>query len=111
LVLLTIECDSSAILEAVVMGSDAVSMMCPFMLDTELSGGQLVMLPDLDLGIRARFGAAWIAGRTVSSATSAFVELLQRTTRRCMHWLRAMGRRFAAAGQRIRAAGSHPSTR
>lgn len=74
---LTIECDSSAILKGVVMGSDAVSMMCPFMLDVELSGGQLVTLPDLDLGIRARFGAAWIAGRTVSSATSAFVELLQ----------------------------------
>lgn len=74
---LTIQCDSSAVLKAVVMDSDAVSMMSVFMLEVELAGGQLVVLPDLDLGIRARFGAAWIAGRTVSSATSAFVELLQ----------------------------------
>lgn len=74
---LTIECDSSPMLKAVVMGSDAVSMMCPFMLDVELAGGQLVVLRDLDLGIRARFGAAWIAGRTVSAATSTFVDLLQ----------------------------------
>ena len=74
---LTIQCDSSAVLKAVVMDSDAVSMMSRFMLDVELAGGQLVILPDLDLGIRARFGAAWISGRTVSSATSAFVELLQ----------------------------------
>jgi DNA-binding transcriptional LysR family regulator len=74
---LTIQCDSSAVLKAVVMESDAVSMMSRFMLEVELAGGQLVVLPDLDLGIRARFGAAWIAGRTVSSATSAFVGLLQ----------------------------------
>lgn len=74
---LTIQCDSSAVLKAVVMDSDAVSMMASFMLEVELAGGQLVVLPDLDLGIRARFGAAWISGRTVSSATSAFVELLR----------------------------------
>ena len=59
------------------MDSDAVSLMSPFMLDVELAGGQLVTLPDLDLGIRARFGTAWMSGRTVSSATLAFVELLQ----------------------------------
>lgn len=74
---LTIQCDSSAVLKAVVMGSDAVSMMSSFMLDVELAAGLVVILPDLDLGIRARFGAAWIAGRTVSSATLAFLELLQ----------------------------------
>jgi DNA-binding transcriptional LysR family regulator len=74
---LAIQCDSSAVLKAVVMGSDAVSMMSGFMLDVEWAGGQLVILPDLDLGLRARFGAAWMAGRTVSGATSRFIELLQ----------------------------------
>ncbi len=74
---LTVECDSSAVLKDVVMNSDAVSMMSPFMLEVELAAGRLVLLPDLDLGIRARFGAAWVAGRTVSSATAAFVALLQ----------------------------------
>ena len=74
---LTIQCDSSAVLKSVVMGSDAVTMLSSFMFDVELAGGQLVFLPDLDLGIRARFGAAWIAGRTVSSATLAFVDLLR----------------------------------
>jgi DNA-binding transcriptional LysR family regulator len=74
---LAIQCDSSAVLKAVVMDSDAVSLMSAFMLDVELAGGKLVILPDLDLRIRARFGAAWISGRTVSSATSAFVDLLQ----------------------------------
>jgi DNA-binding transcriptional LysR family regulator len=74
---LTIQCDSLAVLKAVVMDSDAISMMSPFMLDVELAGGRLVVLTDPDLGIRARFGAAWISGRTVSSATAAFVDLLR----------------------------------
>jgi DNA-binding transcriptional LysR family regulator len=59
------------------MGSDAVTMMSPFMLEVESAGGQLVILREPDLGIRACFGAAWLAGRTVSSATTAFVELLR----------------------------------
>jgi DNA-binding transcriptional LysR family regulator len=73
---LTIQCDSSAVLKAVAMDSDAISMMTPFMLPVELAGGQLVVLRDLDLGIPARFGAAWISGRTVSTATTAFLEIL-----------------------------------
>ncbi len=74
---LTIQCDSSAVLKSVVMDSDAVTMMGPFMLDVERAGGQLVILQQPDLGIRARFGAAWLAGRTLSNASAAFIELLK----------------------------------
>ena len=74
---LKIECDSATVLKAIVMNSDATTMMNSFMLEAELDSGQMVILPDLDLGISACFGVAWISGRTLSGAAAAFVDLLQ----------------------------------
>jgi DNA-binding transcriptional LysR family regulator len=75
---LGLECDSAPLLKDVVMQSDGVAMMYRFMIERELAAGQLVALTKLELGVSARFGAGWIAGRTVSAAAGTFVELLRR---------------------------------
>lgn len=74
---MTIQCDSSALLKSIVMQSDAISMMNRFMIERELAQGELVALNNLDLGMQTRYGAAWFAGRTVSSAMAVFLELLR----------------------------------
>jgi hypothetical protein len=43
-------------------------LMSPFMCGMILTCGRLVFLPDLDLGIRARFSGGWVAGHAVSDA-------------------------------------------
>lgn len=75
---LTIECDSSNLLKSILADSDAVSMMPRFMIDKELASGLLTHLPDLDLGLSARFGAGWLRQRSLSGAGQKFIELLQR---------------------------------
>jgi len=77
--LLTLECDSGNVLKDILMHSDALSMMPRFMAQAEVQAGQLVVLPDLDvdLGQRARFGAAWLRNRSMSGAGRKFIELLR----------------------------------
>jgi len=76
--LLTLECDSGPVLKAILMHSDAVSMMPRFMVEAEVQAGQLVVLRDLgvDLGQRPRFGAAWLRHRSMSGAGRKFIALL-----------------------------------
>lgn len=75
--MLTTQCDSAAFLKNIVMDTDALAVMYPFMIRRELRSGQLVALPGMDTGISARFAVAWIAGRTVSAATRTFIDLLR----------------------------------
>jgi len=74
---LAIECDSSELLKSILAESDAVSLMPRFMIDKELAAGQLTHRPDTDLGLSARFGAAWIGQRSLSGAALKFIELLR----------------------------------
>jgi DNA-binding transcriptional LysR family regulator len=92
---LAIECDSSAVLENIVMASDAVSNMPRFIAERELSNGLLVALPGLDIGVRVQFGAAWIARRTLGGAAAKFVELLAEHDR-------ALAQPRSAAAERAR---------
>ena len=74
---LTIECDSSTVLKSILKESDAISNMPRFMCDAEVRAGALVTLPGIDLGLRARFGAAWLRQRSMSGAGQQFVALLK----------------------------------
>lgn len=73
---LAVECDSAAILKDVLRYSDAVAVMPRFIVTHELAANQLVVVPGVDLGIRARFGAAWLRKRSLSGAASKFVDML-----------------------------------
>lgn len=74
--LLTLECDSSSVLKAMLVDSDAVSMMPRFMVQTEVKAGLLTVIDGIPLGTKARFGVAWLKQRTVSGAGLKFMELL-----------------------------------
>lgn len=74
--LVTIECDSAAVLKEIVLASDAVSNMPQFMVENEIRAGLLVALPGLDIGVRLQFGAAWLARRTLGGAAGKLVDLL-----------------------------------
>lgn len=74
--LMTIECDSSSVLERVLAESDAISNMPRFMSEAEVRAGVMVRVPQIDLGLQVRFGAAWLKQRTMSGAALKFVELL-----------------------------------
>lgn len=75
--LLTIECDSSSLLRSVLQESDALSCMPRFLVADDIAQGRLAIVPGLDLGLRVRFGAAWLRGRTIGGAAAKFVELLK----------------------------------
>lgn len=74
---LTIECDSSSVLKSVLQESDALSCMPRFLVEADLAQGRLAVVSKLDLGLRVRFGAAWLRGRTIGGAAVKFVELLK----------------------------------
>lgn len=73
---LAVECDLSSLLKDVLRHSDCVSFMPTFMVSAELSAGQLACLPGVELGLRVRFGCAWLKSRTLSPITTRFIELL-----------------------------------
>jgi DNA-binding transcriptional LysR family regulator len=75
--LLTIECDSSDVLKQLLLTSDAVTLLPRFVVDADVRVGRLVTLADVDLGLRVRFGAAWLPGRTLGGAGTRFLDLLQ----------------------------------
>ena len=43
----------------------------------DLRAGPLAVVADVDLGLRVRFGAAWLRGRTLGGAGTTFLDLLQ----------------------------------
>jgi DNA-binding transcriptional LysR family regulator len=73
---LTITCDSSEVLKRILVRSDAIAPMHPFMFVDELDGGHLVVLPVAGDTIEGRYGAAWLGGRTLSAPARAFLDLL-----------------------------------
>jgi DNA-binding transcriptional LysR family regulator len=76
--LLTIQCESAPLLKEVVMESDSLAVMYPFMIERELASGLLGVLGKPALGTHVRFGLAWAAGRSLSTAASLFIELLRK---------------------------------
>lgn len=74
--LLAVECDLSGMLKDILRNSDAISFMPDFMVAPEVAAGQLARLGSVDLGLRVRFGCAWLKARTLSPAAARFMELL-----------------------------------
>ena len=75
--LLAIECDSSDVLKRLLVETDALTFMPRFLVDDEVRDGRLAVVAGFDLGLRVRFGAAWVRGRTLGGAGAAFVDLLR----------------------------------
>lgn len=67
-----ISCDSSSILKTILLNSDAISIMAPFMIEDELRSGSLVAVPGIELNLSVRFGIARVKGRTPSAPAIAF---------------------------------------
>lgn len=74
---LTVECDSASVLTAILMESDAISMLPLFMADLAVRQGQLRIMPGLSQGIQSQYGAAWLRNRSMSGPALKFLELLQ----------------------------------
>lgn len=75
--LLAVECDLASMLKDVLRHCDAVSLMPGFMVATDLAAGSLCSVSELDLGLKVRFGCAWLQARTVSPVAARFIQLLQ----------------------------------
>jgi len=74
--LLTVQCDLAGMLKDVLCHSDATALLPTFAVAQELALGLLVALPDIDMGLRVRFGCAWLSARTMSPVAERFMELL-----------------------------------
>jgi DNA-binding transcriptional LysR family regulator len=74
---LTIECDSSSVLKAILLHSDVLSMMPRFMAQAEVVSGLLDVIPMPGLGLQPTLAAAWLRRRSMSGAGRKFAELLQ----------------------------------
>ena len=74
--LMAVECDLSGMLKDVLRHSDAISLMPAFMVAAEVASGQLACVPGIELGLRVRFGCAWLKARTLSPVAARFMELL-----------------------------------
>ena len=48
-----------------------------FVVDDDLRDGRLAIVAGVDLGLRVRFGAAWLRGRTLGGPGTTFLDLLQ----------------------------------
>jgi DNA-binding transcriptional LysR family regulator len=94
----TITCDSSEVLKRILIRSNAISMMSPFMLADELRDGRLVALPYVGEGIDGRYGAAWLKGRTLSTPARVFLDLLVEDDARLAEMERSMLKDPDAAG-------------
>ena len=75
--LLTIECDSSDVLKRLLVESDALTLMPRFVVDDDVRHERLAIIAGVDLGLRVRFGAAWLRGRSLGGAGSTFLDLLR----------------------------------
>lgn len=74
---LALRCDSSTVLKDILRHSDALSLMCVFMVAEELRRGQLIAIPGLPLRTVGRFGVARLRGRTLSAPEQVFIAQLQ----------------------------------
>lgn len=72
----SITCDHFSILKTVLLNSDAVALLSPFMFAEELRAGSLVALPGIRLAIEQAYGVVRLRGRTPSEPVRVFCELL-----------------------------------
>ena len=75
--LFAIECDSSDVLKRLLVETDALTFMPRFLVADELRDGRLAIIAGFDPGLRVRFGAAWVRGRTLGGAGATFVDLFR----------------------------------
>jgi DNA-binding transcriptional LysR family regulator len=72
-----IVCDSASVLKTLVMQSDAISFMAPFMVQEEVNAGQLVLLQSARAKPEYRFGITQLKSRSPSRVMTQFVTLLK----------------------------------
>ena len=77
--LLTVECDNSEVLKRVLVETDALTFMPRYLVESDLQEGRLAVVGEFDIGLRVRIGAAWLRGRSLGGAGSAFLDLLRAT--------------------------------
>ncbi len=75
--LLTVECDNSDVLKRVLLETDAVTFMPRYLVESDLQEGRLAVVAELDIGLRVHLGAAWLRGRSLGGAGTAFLDLLR----------------------------------
>jgi len=73
----TITCDHFSVLKTMLLRTDALTALSPFMFADELRAGTLVALPSIQLAIETRHAILWLRGRTLSAPARVFCELLQ----------------------------------
>jgi len=74
--ILSVTCDSFSVLKSVLLHSDAIAMLSPFMCADELRDGRLVAMPRIQLNLRSRYGVARLRGRTLSEPARVFCDAL-----------------------------------
>ena len=74
--LLTIECDNAEVLKGMLPETDALTFLPRFVVEADLQAQRLAAIP-IDLGLRHHFGAAWLRGRSLGGAGTAFLDLLR----------------------------------
>jgi DNA-binding transcriptional LysR family regulator len=75
--LLTIECDSSDVLKRLLLESDALTFMPRFLAAPAVGEGALTVIENATVGPRVEFGVAWLRGRSLGRAGTAFLDLLR----------------------------------
>lgn len=74
--LLSVTCDHFSILKTMLLRTDALTLLSPFMFADELRAGSLVALPGIRLDIETRHVIAHLRGRTLSAPARLLCELL-----------------------------------
>jgi len=74
--LLSITCDSFSVLKSVLLHSDAVAMLSPFMCADEFRDGRLIAMPRIQIDLHAKYGIARLRGRTLSEPARVFCDTL-----------------------------------
>jgi hypothetical protein len=73
---LAVECDLSGMLKDVLRQQPRHLADAGLHGGAEVAAGQLVCLPGVELGLRVRFGCAWLKARTLSPVAARFMALL-----------------------------------
>lgn len=72
-----IVCDSSSVIKTLLLQSDAIGFMAPFMVKDEIARGELQLLKSVKAKPIYRFGITCLKGRSPSRALLKFIELVK----------------------------------